>query len=110
MNLQVFVEKELEQRDELKHLVMVQVKTRCSIGDGHVKRGVLNQYVYQQLGFEGRPGNHFFRFMNKLMSEQGFRVSYSRGERVYFGLKWRDECQDQEELKKPNLENHEPEN
>lgn len=110
MNLQEFVANELEQRDQLKHLVMELIASRCSIEPGHVKRGQLNQYVYQELGFEGRPGNHFFRFMNKLMSEQGFRVSYSRGERVYFGLKWRDECQDLEESKKPNLENSDLEN
>ncbi len=110
MTIKELVHKELEQRDELAHLVMEHIYTRCSIGKGFVKRNRLNQFVYEALGFHGQPGNYFGSYMRKLMSEQGFRVSYSRGQRVYYGLIWRDECQDQEELKKPNLENHDPEN
>jgi hypothetical protein len=103
--IQDLVNKELEQREELAHLVMVHVKSRCSIGKGFVKRGPLNQFVYEALGFHGQPGNHFGCYMRKLMAEQGFRVSYSRGQRVYYGLVWREICQDQEESKKPNPEN-----
>lgn len=106
METRTLINKELEQREELKRLVMVQILERCSIGKGYVKRGHLNQYVYEKLGYHGQPGNHFGAFMRKLMAEQGFRVSYRTGQRVYYGLTFKeDKCQDQ---KKPNLEN--PEN
>ncbi len=102
-SLQNLIDNELEQREKIKHWVMEIIHRRCSIGKGFVKRGHLNQYVYQELGFHGQPGNYFGSYMRQLMAEQGFRVSYSRGQRVYYGLVWKDEeCQGQEESKKPN--------
>ena len=106
MELENLVNAELEQRAELKHLVMVHVSARCSFGKGHVKRGPLNQYIYEKLGFCGQPGNHFGRFMKKVLADNGVRVSYSRGQRVYYGLVWKEiQCQDPKESSKPNPEN-----
>jgi hypothetical protein len=87
LNLNSLVTQELEQREELKKLVMGYVFTLCEPGKGYIKRGVLNQFVYEGLGFHGQYGNHFGRFMKKLMAENGFRVSYSSGQRVFYGLK-----------------------
>lgn len=110
MTLQTLITNELEQRDKFKHLVMDVILSRCSIGKGFVKRGHLSQYVYEEMGFHGRPGNDFFRFMNKVMAENGFRVSYSSGERVYYGLTWKEiQCQDQKESKKGSPESQDPE-
>lgn len=110
LSLSTLVREELAQRAELKHLVMVHVSARCAFGKGYVKRGVLNQHVYQQLGFHGQPGNHFGKFMKKVLADSGIRVSYSRGQRVYYGLVWKELCQDPEESSKLNLENLDLEN
>lgn len=86
MNIQDLVDQEIEQRDEVRKLIMSHVQTLCEVGKGWVKRGVLNQYVYQALGFHGRYGNHFGIYMQKLMAQEGFRVSYRTGQRVFYGL------------------------
>ena len=51
MNIQDLVDQEIEQRDEVRKLIMSHVQTLCEVGKGWVKRGVLNQYVYQALGW-----------------------------------------------------------
>lgn len=86
MTLHELVEAELKQRQELKNKVMEVVFQKYQIGNGKVMRGALQQYVYEQLGFHGKPGNHFHRFINGLMTDNGFRVSFSRGARCYYGV------------------------
>lgn len=86
MQVSDLVDLELQQRDLFKQQIMEIVLSGFTIGNGYVKRGILQRYVYNQLGFHGRSGNHFARFISKVMAENGFRVSYYSGQRVYYGL------------------------
>lgn len=89
MNVERIVDQEIATRQAFEKKILEIVLAGYDMGSGHVRRGDLQTYVYNQLGFKGRSGNDFARFVNKVLVENGFRVSFSRGKRVYFGLKKR---------------------
>ena len=89
MSISDVVDAELAEREAFKQHVMDLVHSHCETGKGHVQRGKLQELVHHDLGFHGRPGNHFSRFIGKTLEENGYRKSYCRGHRVYYGLVWK---------------------
>lgn len=85
-SISTIVAAELEAREALAAQVISIVHTGFVDANGSVKRGVVQNYIYQALGFQGRCGNHFARFINRIMEENGYRKSYATGQRVYYGL------------------------
>lgn len=80
------VELELQARKAFDLQLISIIESRYQKGTGAVKRGELQQYLYNDLGFHGRKSDQFCSYINKLLVEQGFRNSYLRGERVVYGL------------------------
>lgn len=86
------VKKELDSRHDLEQRILALVLARCEVGTGfRVKRGVLHQYIYHQLGFIGAPDKYFAKYLNTLLAEQGFRVSYLDGFKCIYGLRFKGE-------------------
>ena len=85
-SIQEIVQAQLAARDALAAQIISIVESGFNKTNGSVKRGVVQNYVYHQLGFHGRCGNAFARFMNTIMEEAGYRKSYNEGQRVYYGL------------------------
>ncbi len=77
---------ELEVREQLAREVLAIVFEHYVTAPGNVGRGPLQTKVYQQLGFHGRCGNDFAVFINKVLQEQGYRLSFFEGFRIYCGL------------------------
>lgn len=86
MDVNKLIDLELAEREEAKKEIMKLVYTGFDCGVGKLPRGVVQRYVYEALGLHGRPGNHFARFMNKTLQENGFRVGFHGGRPVVFGL------------------------
>lgn len=86
-SIQEIIDAELEARAQLAAQIISIVHTGFVDANGSVKRGVVQNYIYHALGFQGRCGNHFARFINRIMEENGYRKSYATGQRVYYGLK-----------------------
>lgn len=80
------VELELQARKAFDLQLISIIESRYQKGTGAVKRGELQQYLYNDLGFHGRKSDQFCSYINKLLVEQGFRNGYLRGERVVYGL------------------------
>jgi len=84
------IRKELAVRDRLSLDLMIIIYNKVEISNkfgAKIQRSVIQNYVFQELGFHGRCGNDFARFINKIMQENGFRAGWSGGKRVFFGLK-----------------------
>ena len=86
-SIQEIVQAELEARAQLSTEIMSIILLRFEPGIGHLNRGVIQDYIYESLGFHGKPGNAFARFINKIMEENGYRKSYYVGRRCYYGIK-----------------------
>ena len=80
---------EIQRREDLKKYIFSLVLSHCKIGKGHIRRGAIQEKVYHDLGFHGRSGNDFARFITKVLVENGIRNSWSKGKRVYYGLVWK---------------------
>lgn len=86
-SIQEIAQAQLEARDQLAQQIMSIIHSGFATENGSVKRGVVQNYVYHSLGFHGRCGNAFARFISQVLEENGYRKSYSSGQRVYYGLK-----------------------
>ena len=82
---------ELGMRNLLVQQIFKITTDRCNIGYGKVPRGCLFTYIYFQLGFHGRPGNPFFKYLNQVFEELGFRSTIYEGKRIIAGLSWKNE-------------------
>jgi hypothetical protein len=40
---------------------------------------------------KGSPGNPFAKYITKVLTEHGYRDTYLRGKRCYYGLMWKGE-------------------
>lgn len=106
MKFEQIIEHELEARQQVKEKVLELVLQEYQAGKGSTGRREVQQYVYSSLGFHGLPGNEFDVFVNKVLSEHGFRITMRDGYNVYGGLVKREKpCQDQQVSKKPSIEN-----
>ena len=86
------VKAELAIRDQLSKQILDIVFTKYEIGYGYggrffVKRGPLQDFVYNSLGFYGRPRRSFRVFVNKVMVEAGFRTAKHGGYCTFAGLR-----------------------
>ena len=91
MSVEELVEVALRNREELKSQIVSLIRERCDVGHGRVQRGALHLYLYRKLGFYGHPGNDFARYITKILTDAGFRDSYLRGARCYYGLSFKGE-------------------
>ncbi len=83
-----YIDNQLEIIESVEKNVMGLVLSEYEVGEkAWMKRGPLQRHIWALLGFHGRCGNNFARYLNKLMAKNGFRVSYYSGQRVYYGLK-----------------------
>jgi hypothetical protein len=91
MILQKLLEEEEAKREELKKQILSIIFKLCEPAEpgkhAMTRRGWLQNAVYENLGFKGTCGNHFSRFITRLLAENGFRESWFEGHRVYYGLK-----------------------
>lgn len=88
MNL---IQQELQAREDIKNQIMDMVMEVCQDSyDGYIQRGPLQRYLWEQLGMKGRPSNQFSRFVNRILTNKGYRNSFHVGARCYYGLSWKD--------------------
>lgn len=94
MEYKGLAKKELEAREKIKEEIFELIMKACDTGAArigeHVRVGNLQRYVYNTMGYIGRPGDHFADFITKILEERGFRKGWSQSARVYYGLKWKD--------------------
>lgn len=96
MNTQIaqYLEAQLNLREQLKERILAIVSERCDTGVGRVQRGALHFYIYSKLGLKGKPGNHFHKYLSKVLEEAGYRDSYLEGVRCTCGLTWKGETKE----------------
>ena len=85
-NFQDYINAEHNRREEFKKEILEMVYACCTIGDGRIRKGILQRAIYNALGFHGKPGTNFARFLSKLLLEEGFRNGSCGGQAYYFGL------------------------
>ena len=80
------IELELGARTQLVNEIMSIIHIGWQDGDGHIRREELHNFIYHQLGFKGRCGHTFARFITKVLVENGYREGWSRSKWCYYGL------------------------
>lgn len=86
-----YIQAELALRQDLNERILTIVLQRCEPAQARVQRGALQLYIYKELGFYGIPGNHFSKFITKVLRQFGFRDSLKDGSKCYYGLQWKNE-------------------
>lgn len=89
MEYDSYIAEEISVKQFLDDKIWSIITSACDIGTGHIKRGELHQFIYKKLGFVGNCGNHFHKYMNKIITEKGHRKSWIHKNRIYIGLCWK---------------------
>jgi hypothetical protein len=89
-NLDKLIQIENDKRQSIKNDIWNIVLKYCDLDPkGHAKRGMLQELIYKELGFNSRPYNEFRVFVNNTLLERGFRCAQYTQDRVYCGIKFK---------------------